>query len=221
MAITAIGGGDLDNVYKSGLVGLGSGAFTASGGFGMVNAWGSKSKALQFTGRQLYQGIGTAGRSIGNNWAMGRDPFSRVTVGTGPVNITFGKGQKLLQWQNNIGNIGTNLFGLTNLAFGGSADFNWEHLTPTYGSGLIDKFFGGTWGAHSILYRTDQYDQDLISHELHHIWQSRAFGDAYLANYAGQGLLGLLMGRPFSFVNSALHPNYFENQAYYFKWFGR
>lgn len=224
MAMSAFGGGDLDNVYKSGIVGAASGLFTATGGFGMVKAWGSQSKTAQFIGRQFYQGIGTAGRSIGNNWAAGRDPFSRVTVGAGPVNLTFGKGQQLLQWQNNIGNIATNAVGLSNLAFGGTADFNWEHLTPTYGGGMIDKLFGGTWGAHSILYRSDQYSQEgkgLIAHELHHIWQSRALGDAYLANYAGQGLLGLLMGRPFNFGYAAYYPNYFENQAYYYQWFGR
>lgn len=223
MATTALGGGNLDNVYKSGLVGAASGAFTASGGFGMVSGWGSKSKSMQFAGRQLYQGIGTAGRSIGNNWAMGRDPFSRVTVGAGPVNLTFGKGQRLLQWQNNIGNIATNAFGLGNLAFGGSAEFNWEHLTPMYGGGLIDKYFVGTWGAHSILYRTDQFREEgnsLIAHELHHVWQSRAMGDSYLAHYAGQGLLGMLMRRPINFGNAAMHPNYFENLAYYFRWFG-
>ncbi len=129
MAFTTFGGGDIDNIYKSGLVGAASGAFTATGGFGMVNAWGSKSEALQFVGRQLYQGIGTAGTSIGNNWAMGRNAFSSVTVGIGPVNFTFGKGQNLLQWQNNIGNIAINTFGLANTAFGGKVRWNWKNLT--------------------------------------------------------------------------------------------
>jgi len=147
--------------------------------------------------------------------------FQGSQVGAGPVNLTFGKGQRLLQWQNNIGNIATNAFGFGNLAFGGSAEFNWEHLTPMYGGGLIDKYFGGTWGAHSILYRTDQYDNDLIAHELHHVWQSRALGDPYLAHYAGQGLLGGLLGKPFSFANANLEPNYYENLAYYFRWFRR
>jgi hypothetical protein len=91
-----------------------------------------------------------------------------------------------------------------------------------YGGGLIDKYFGGTWGAHSILYRTDQFREEgnsLIAHELHHVWQSRAMGDSYLAHYGGQGLLGMLMGRPFNVGNAAMHPNYFENLAYFFRWF--
>jgi hypothetical protein len=37
--------------------------------------------------------------------------LSKVTVGVGPVNLTLGKGQKLLQWQNNIGNIAFNAIG--------------------------------------------------------------------------------------------------------------
>lgn len=211
MLSTAVNGGTLDNIYKSGLVGASSGLFTVSGGFGLVKQG--------FFGRLGYQMIGSAGRSIGKNWAAGRDLYSKITLGVGPVNLTLGKDQDLIQADNNIGNIATNSFGLVNLAFGGSMDFNWKHLTPIYGGGLIDKFFGGTWGAHAILYRTDQYDQDLINHELHHIWQSRSFGDDYLYNYLGQGLLGLLIGKPFKFGHAAYYSNYFENQAYYYQWF--
>jgi hypothetical protein len=223
MASTAIRGGNLDNIYKSGLVGAASGAFSASGGFGLVNAWGSKSNVLNFAGRQLYQAIGSAGQSIGNNWAMGEDLLSRVSVGVGPVNLTFGKGQSLFQINGNIGNIATNAFGLANLAFGGSMSFNWKHLTPNYSGGFIDKFFAAAWGPYSVLYPSDQLRTEgdaLLAHELHHTWQSRALGDSFLRHYAGQGVLGLLLGRrSFSIYNAVLHGNYYENVPYNLRWF--
>ncbi|MCC5939271.1 MAG: hypothetical protein JJU34_18475 [Lunatimonas sp.] len=231
MAITALGGGNLDNVYKSGLVGAASGAFTASGGFGMVSAWGSKSKGMQFAGRQLYQGIGTAGRSIGNNWAMGRDPFSRVTVGAGPVNLTFGKGQRLLQWQNNIGNIATNAFGLGNLAFGGNIKPDFNNLTFVYSGGIIDRFADPTeydsgFGAFSVIGNSN-VNGEIYPHELHHLWQSRSMGDAFLPNYATNGVFGLILNKfkYFTSYGGNRYPafisptrNFFETIPDFFPW---
>ena len=122
----------------------------------MVNAWGAENAFAQLGGRLGSQMIGTAGQSIGNNWARGDNPFSRVSVGVGPVNLTFGRGQSLLQWQNNLGNIATNAFGLDNLAFGGSVSFDWRNLSINYRGGIVDRFFDpASWdsgfGAHAII----------------------------------------------------------------------
>lgn len=89
----------------------------------------------------------------------------------------------------------TNAFGLTNFAFGGTASFNWQHLTPIYSGGLINQYFAGAFGAHAVLAPSDMLKGGILSHELHHIWQSRSMGDSYLSNYFGLALLPLLMGR--------------------------
>jgi RHS repeat-associated protein len=231
MAMTAIQGGNLDNVYKSGIVGAASGLFTATGGFGMVNAWGSQDKTAQFIGRQLYQGIGTAGRSIGNNWAAGRDPFSRVTVGAGPVNLTFGKGQQLLQWQNNIGNIAMNSFGLLNTAFGGKVQWDWNHLTPVYKGGLIDKFADPrsmeSGFSPYVVTGNSNVTGEIYSHELHHVWQSRAMGDMFAPNYVANGFFGMILNRfryfaPYGGMNypAFISPtrNYWETVPDFYPW---
>ena len=155
--------------------------------------------------------IGTAGSSIGNNWARGEDPFSKVTLGVGPVNLTLGKGQKLLQWQNNLGNIAMNAFGLSNLALGGKVSFDWKNLSLNYTGGIIDKFYPpGIWdsgfGAHAVIGNSNL--SSLYSHELHHLWQSRSMGDMFLLNYGLQGIGAMLMGG--SFLGNY---NYFETQA--------
>ncbi|MCE8192302.1 hypothetical protein JFY64_09350 [Porphyromonas gingivalis] len=116
--MNAFSGEGWDGAWKAGVVGLATGAWNASGGFGMVKGFEATSDIGKLAGKLGYQMIGTAGNSIGNNWARGENPFSKVTLGVGPVNLTLGKGQKLLQWKNNLGNIATNAFGLGNLAFG-------------------------------------------------------------------------------------------------------
>jgi hypothetical protein len=197
------GNGNLDNLYKSALVGAASGAFSATGGFGMV---GQMDKTNLFR-KLAYQAIGTSGRSIGNNWASGKPLFSKVSVGVGPVNLTFGKGQKLLQWQNNIGNIATNAIGLTNLAFGGNVKFDLKNLTPVYTGGFLENY-GGAWGAH-VIKGPERTVNSVYDHEMTHVWQSRALGDMYLAHYAGQGLLSSIISG--SFINPS--SNYFELMA--------
>jgi len=159
--------------------------------------------------------IGTAGSSIGNNWSRGDDPFSKVTLGVGPVNLTLGKGQKLLQWQNNLGNIATNAVGLGNLAFGGKASFDVKNLSLNYTGGIIDRVFdpiGMTtgFGAHSVMGNSNFFkDPTMYPHELHHLWQSRAFGDRFLLNYGFQGISSFFLGR--DFIGGY---NFFEGQAY-------
>lgn len=206
VSLSAIQGQGLDGMWKSGVVGLASGAWTATGGMGLVN------KGL--FGKLAYQNVGLAGRSIGHNWSAGEDLFSKVTVGLGPVNLTLGKNQKLLQWQNNLGNIIFNTVGLANLTTGGKMSFDWKNLTPSYYGGLLDKA-PGAMGAHTIL--TNKTDRELFhDHELHHIWQSRSLGDMFLPVYAMQGLSAYLYTKDFSDFIYEL--NFFETIAYGSYW---
>jgi hypothetical protein len=214
IAMNAIGGGGWDGAWKAGVVGMASGAWNASGGFGMVKGFGATSDIGKLAGKLGYQMIGTAGSSIGNNWARGEDPLSKVTLGVGPVNLTLGKGQKLLQWQNNLGNIATNALGLGNLAFGGKASFDWKNLAPVYTGGLME-YMGGAWGPYSVM-GPDGFTQQSLPHEMHHIWQSRAFGDTFLLHYGLQGISGALLGR--SLWDFILEYNYFETQGYGGHW---
>jgi len=206
MGFSAISGQGIDGLWKAGLVGAASGAFTATGGFGLVKQG--------FFGRLGYQAIGTSARSIGNNWAAGKPLLSKVTVGVGPVNLTLGKGQKLLQWQNNIGNIAFNAIGLSNVAFGGGKmSFDWKHLAPSYYGGVMEKFSQGAMGAHVIM-GSESDVKGFHTHELHHIWQSRSLGDAFLPNYILQGTTAILSSRDRDFVDWMFETNYFETQAY-------
>jgi len=203
----AMSGGGWDGAWKAGIAGLVTGGWNATGGFGMVNRFAS------LGGKLGYQMIGTVGASVGNNWARGEKLFSKVTLGVGPVNLTLGKGQKLLQWQNNIGNIATNAFGLVNLAFGGKVDPDWKNLSFYYTGGIIDKLYDplngySGFGAHAIIGNSNL--ENVYSHELHHLWQSRAFGDMFLLNYGLQGIGAMLM-KGGSFLKEY---NYFEDVAY-------
>ena len=202
MAVSAVtSGGDIDAIYKSGLTGVALGGFTASNGLGLV----AKGADSPLANKLLFQAIGTSGRSVGSNWANGNPLLSRVTVGVGPVNLTFGKGQKLLQWQNNLGNIATNLVGLSNVAFGGGdVKFDMANLAPVYTDGFM-KNWPGAWGAHSVM-GEKTWTNSVLRHEMAHVWQSRVLGDFYLGNYAGQGILSALQGQ--SFISEPL--NYFE-----------
>ena len=128
-----------------------AGAWSVTGGFGMAKGFGATSKLGKLAGKLGYQMIGTTSMSIGNNWASNKEIFSKLTLGVGPVNLTIGKGQKLLQWENNIGNILSNSFGLINTAFGGKAQFDIDNLTFVYKGGLRENspapfFRGGLTG---------------------------------------------------------------------------
>jgi RHS repeat-associated protein len=219
IAMNSMSGGGWDNAWKAGVAGLASGAWTATGGFGMVKGFGTMSDIGKLAGKLGYQMIGTAASSIGNNWARGEDPFSKVTLGVGPVNLTLGKGQKLFQWQNNIGNIATSVFGLSNLAFGGKVRFDWKNLSLNYVGGIIDKFYDPKYwysgfGSHSVIGNSNLFTEPtLYPHELHHLWQSRSMGDMFLLNYGLQGMEAMLMGG--SFLKEY---NYFEDQAYGSYW---
>lgn len=200
MGFSAVSGSG--ELWKAGLTGMASGAWTATGGLGLVKTG--------FSGRLGYQIIGTAGRSIGNNWVNGQPAFSKVMVGVGPVNLTFGKGQRLFQWQNNIGNIAMNAFGLANLAFGGKASFDWSNLTSVYKGGIIDKIYnpyeGWESGFSPYTITGNSNLNSLISHEMHHVWQSRSMGDMFMPNYILQGINSWLYGN--GFVEA---PNWYES----------
>jgi RHS repeat-associated protein len=209
MVLGGLNGAGGENLWKFGLVGAGSGAFTATGGIGLAEKG--------FVGRLGFQGIGTAGRSIGNNWANGVDRFRRVTLGFGPINLSFGEGQKLLQLDNNIGNVVRNSLGIGNLLTGGRIGFNPNHLSFKYGGGWMKKIYDhvGTvaTGAHAIMGTFLKNSDPLIGHEAHHIWQSRSIGDTFLLHYLAQGLNSLTVG-----ANPFYRTNYFETQAYGKAW---
>ena len=203
-----------DGAWKAGVVGLAVGGWNASGGLGMVKGFNTTSNMGKLAGKLGYQMISTAGSSIGNNWVRNKGPFSNVTIGVGPVNLSIGKKQRLLQWQNNLGNIVMNTFGLSNLAFGGKMNFDWNNLSLNYTGGVVDHFFDpkiwySGFGAHSVIGNSKLFNNPILyPHELHHLWQSRAFGDVFLLNYILQGVDAWAMGG--SFIEDC---NYFEDQA--------
>lgn len=94
----------------------------------MVKGFNTTSKIGKFAGELGCQMMGTSVSSIGNNWERDKKTFSSVTMGIGPINLSVGKGQKLLQWQNNFENIVMNTLGLGNLVFGGKMNFGWKNL---------------------------------------------------------------------------------------------
>ena len=215
IGINAIMDGGWDGAWKAGVSGMASGAWTTFGGFGMVKAYCSTNSFAQLGGKLGYQMIGTAGSSIGWNWSAGKKPFSKVSVGVGPVNLTLGKGQKLLQIKNNLGNIATNILGLSNLLAGGKARMDWKNLAPVY-TGRFMESMPGTWGPYSVM-GPDEHTKNVLQHEIHHIWQSRALGDSFLLHYGFQGIYASTMSRDID--EFILRMNIFENQGIGHQWF--
>lgn len=196
IAYNAITGGSWDGAWKAGIVGLATGAWAITGGFGMVKGFGAASRLGKLAGKLGYQMIGTVSQSVGNNWASNKGLFSRVTLGLGPINLTLGKGQRLLQWENNLGNIAINAFGLVNTVAGGKVHFNTDNLTFEYTGGLMDIFqpypeYCAGFSPHTVTGNSGL--SVVLPHELHHLWQSRALNDLFLLNYGLQGLNALLL----------------------------
>jgi RHS repeat-associated protein len=207
MLISAVSGGNLDNVYKSGIAGAVSSLYAATGGFGLAKAGN--------LGRHASEMLGSAIQSVGQNWANGDDPFSQIRIPVGPVNLTLGQGQRLIQWENNIGNMITNSVGLANWAFAkGHIAFDKDSWSPVYTKGFLEKF-GGAWGAHAIM-GPHSHTISSLSHEGHHIWQSRVLGDRFLPFYGGQAMLGAILGK--SMMAGAAELNFFESLPYYHIW---
>jgi hypothetical protein len=69
---------------------------------------------------------------------------------------------------------------------------------------------GGAWGSYSVM-GPDGFTQNELPHELNHIWQSRAFGDIFLPNYALQGINAALQDR--NIWGFIFNRNFFEGQA--------
>ncbi len=200
MAMAYSSGANGGDLWKFGITGAASGAFNITGGFGMVKKG--------FWGRLGYQGLATAGSSVGNNWAAGRDLFSKYTIGVGPVNFTFGKNQRLLQAENNIGNIAINALGIGNKFFGkGEWGFDKNHLTPYYTGGTIKSINGRGFGAFSVI--NEAPGTNYWKHELHHLWTSRAFNNSFFPNFILQMYYALSIGH-----DSKGRANYQERIAY-------
>ena len=216
IAYNAITGGSWDSAWKAGIAGLATGTWAITGGFGMVKGFGSVSRLGKLAGKLGYQMIGTVSQSVGFNWAAGKGLFSKVTLGVGPLNLTLGKGQRLLQWENNLGNIAFNSFGLINTAFGGRISFDAENLTLKYTGGLMDVFqpnlkYSAGFSPHTVTGNSSL--SVVLPHELHHLWQSRALNDLFLANYGLQGLYALILKG-----NFVANKNYYEDFVDSYSW---
>ena len=124
--------------------------------------------------------------------------------------------------ENNIGNILFNSLGIANLAFGGKAIFDTDNLTFVYKGGLRDKIFSKerAWGSFAVFGNNNLYPpteskySDLYSHELHHLWQSRAMGVIFIPNYVSHGLTSLI-GRG-NFIETM---NFYEQIGYFHHWY--
>ena len=224
IAMNAFSSGGWDGAWKAGIVGLATGAWATTGGFGMVKGFGAASRLGKLAGKLGYQMIGTVSQSIGNNWASNKGLFSRVTLGLGPINLTLGKGQRLLQWENNLGNIAINAFGLVNTVAGGKVHFNTDNLTFEYTGGLMDTFqptlsmhddqlyeVSAGFSPHTVTGNSNL--GIVLKHELHHLWHSRALNDLFLANYGLQGLNALILKG-----NFVANKNYYEDFVNNYSW---
>lgn len=93
-----------------------------------------------------------------------------------------------------------------------------DNLSPIYYGGIKDKFFGTDtgYGAYAIFGCKNPLDtqDDIIVHEIHHLWQSRAMSNSFLLNYGLQGIIAEVMGGDF-----LDYLNYYEQIAYESKWF--
>ncbi|MBR0439287.1 MAG: hypothetical protein IJK27_00800 [Bacilli bacterium] len=217
--------GNWSNAWKAGLGGSASALWTLTGGGGMVLAFGSKNPIANLAGKLGYQMIGTTMTSMGDNWANNKAIFSRIDLGVGPLNLTLGKGQKLLQWKNNFWNIAFNSMGLGYVLFAknGNIRFDMSHLSFIYtrktGSEISDKE-----KALGIFTITGESELDL-PHEALHLWQSRSLGNKFLPNYILSGIRGLFVDNlddlkfleRFEGIYSGPN-NYFEKQAYGHYW---
>ena len=209
--------GDWNSAWKAGVSGMVTGAWSITGGLGLVKGAGNDIAGLA---RKLgYQMIGTTVSSIGDNWTNNRALLSKLTIGIGPVNITIGKGQKLLQLQENMGNIIINSFGLANAAlFGAKVSFDKNNLTLCYTGGMIDKLyppsdFVSGFSPYTITGNSKLLKSNIYMHELHHLWHSRALSNKYLFNYALNGINSLLLNGAF-----VTERNYYETFADEYKW---
>ena len=216
--------GSFSNSWKAGLVGMAVGAWSISGGFGIMQGSTGKGIVSGLSHKLLYQVLGTGLYSIGNNWTRDMNPLSHVNVGIGPINLTLGKNQHLFRLRHNLFNILTNGAGLVNTLLGGSITFDRENLSFKYQGGAIDYFFPPTvikkgileihtsgFGAYSMIGNSN-FDM-VVQHEIHHLWHSRSMSDLYLFNYFIQGINSLILKG--DFINKY---NYYEDLPNSYPW---
>ena len=207
---SSITGGGWDEAWKSGVAGLATGAWAVTGGFGMVRGWNATKNVGKMAGKLGYQAIGTVMESMACNWSCNKGIFSKIVLGVGPINLTLGKGEHLIQFWDNFENIFGNGASLVNAAFGAKLRWDWENLTLASAGGLGD-----------ILYSPEPYLNDqgkmvhddtgltlnsimgnsnllgVYSHELHHLWQQRAMLKLFYFNYIFNGITSLFYGGDF------------------------
>jgi RHS repeat-associated protein len=176
-----------DNLWKAAAVGFAIGVFNNTGGFQLATTG--------WAGRLGFQGIATAGASIGRNWAAGRDLFSKVNIGFGPINFVVGT-QATLQDQlsANYYNLALNGLGFANLIAGGDVRWSWSNQTFSYSGGLLNPLsfgFNGHTGLGVLLgwgTAGNALGSANEAHELVHLWQSRAYGiDQFFTLWAVSG----------------------------------
>ncbi|MEO1628359.1 MAG: RHS repeat-associated core domain-containing protein [Bacteroidota bacterium] len=139
MGVTAVTGGDLDKLYKAGLVGaaLGAykGAFDVTKGFGLAKSWGWK---LTLLNKAVYTGL----ESIGGNWINGDPLFYGFILEVGPLRFSFGQkyeGEPIWRWQDNIGSLLPEAFSLLGWAAGGTPGYDLDKLTLTSTGGWFSN----------------------------------------------------------------------------------
>lgn len=187
-------GNGWDGAWKSALVGTAVAAWTHTGGFGFMNKLDKASGIVKTLGKLGYQMTGTLAASIGNNWASNQGLFSKLTLGVGPVNLTLGKGQQLLQLSDNVGNIVGNLAGLFNVGFN-FKNINWdmENLSFTYAGGIANRLFdvkGNGLTVYAVL--GDDGLNSVLPHEFLHLWEERSMYGNFFGNYLLHGLNSVL-----------------------------
>lgn len=205
-------GNGWDGAWKSALVGTAVAAWTHTGGFGFMNKLDKANDIVKTLGKLGYQMTGTLGSSMGNNWASNQGVFSRLTLGVGPINLTLGKGQHLLQLSNNIGNIVGNLAGLINVGFDyRKIAWNAENLSFTYEGGLADCIYKDTKGHGLTIFAVmgDSGLDSVLNHEFLHLWEERSMYGNFFGNYILHGINAV-----FSKGNFVEELNPYENEGY-------
>ena len=94
--------------------------------------------------------------------------------------------------------------------------FDWKNLSINYTGGIIDKMYNpNKWasGFSPHVVTGNSMLEEIYSHELHHLWQSRAFNDVFLLNYGLQGINAWLLKG-----NFVKEKNYYEDFVDYYSW---
>jgi RHS repeat-associated protein len=208
-----------EQLFWAGVVGLGTGYFSATGGFGLAGA----KDAPSFFGRLSTQIISTSSRSIGNNLVLGRPAFKKFSFGAGPLNFRMNNGHLDLLIKDNWGTALANTIGATNyitnhlgslVGLGeGSAtiDWDWTNLSPEWGGGGFWNKISGRWttGAYTVLNLQDRND---LPHEFVHVFQSRFWGNS-IFGIGWLPIYGLASLQAWATGKDIYEDNFFERQA--------